>query len=85
MPDQSESPHLDAPPDADRITELREQAAAEGTAVELRFPTADGTTKRFVVSPRGTCVLLDDTREDTFNQSVAPEEIAASLRDYASS
>lgn len=84
MSNQPDPPALDAPPDADQIATLREQADAEGESVEVTFPAADGTTKRFVVSPRGTCVLLADTRDDSFNPSVAPEEIAASLREQTS-
>lgn len=71
---------LDSPPDAESIAELRNKASAQGEAVEVTFPTADGDTKRFVVSPRGTCVVLQNTREDSFNPSVAPEEVAASVR-----
>ena len=78
---QSDPPTPDALPDADRIAALRKQADAEGESVEVTFPAADGTTKRFVVSPRGTCVLLANTREDSFNPSVAPKEIAASLQE----
>jgi hypothetical protein len=48
--------------------------------VGVTFPTADGDRKRFVVSPRGTCVLLNDTREATFNRSVDAAEIAATLQ-----
>ena len=81
MSDQPDPPTLDTPPDADRIAALREQADAEEKSAEVTFPAADGTTKRFVVSPRGTCVLLANTREDSFNPSVAPKEIAASLQE----
>lgn len=71
---------LDTPPDAAQIAELREQAASEEHSVEVTFPGADGDPKRFVVSPRGTCVVLTNLREDTFNPSVAPEEVADALR-----
>ncbi len=72
---------LDAPPDATRIADLREQAAAEDRSVEVTFPDADGDSKRFVVSPRGTCVVLTNLREDSFNPSEAAEDIASALRD----
>lgn len=81
MPDEIDRPSLEAPPDADAIASLREQAADREKSVGVTFPASDGETKRFVASPRGTCVLLQDTREDTFNQSVSPEDIAAALRD----
>ncbi|MFB6280007.1 MAG: hypothetical protein ABEK75_10930 [Salinibacter sp.] len=81
MMSSSPASSLDSPPDAEVIAELRTQASAQGESVEVTFPTADGETKRFVVSPRGTCVVLQDTREDSFNPSVAPEEVAASLRE----
>ena len=71
---------LDAAPNAEVIASLRDQAADRGESVGVTFP-ADGDTKRFVVSPRGTCVLLNDTREDTFNRSVAAEKIAAALQE----
>lgn len=74
-------PALDTPPDAAQIAELREQAADEERSAEIVFPGADGETKRFVVSPRGTCVVLTNLREDTFNPSVAAEDVAAALRE----
>ncbi len=78
MPDAA--PALDAPPDAARIADLREQAAEEDRSIEVTFPDADGDPKRFVVSPRGTCVVLTDLREDSFNPSEAAEDIASALR-----
>lgn len=72
---------LDTPPDAAQIAKLREQAASEDHSVEVTFPSADGDPKRFVVSPRGTCVVLTNLREDTFNPSVGPEDVAAALRE----
>ncbi len=44
------------------------------------FPDADGDPKRFVVSPRGTCVVLTNLREDSFNPSETAEDIASALR-----
>lgn len=79
MANPSDASQLDAPPDAERIADLRKQAATQGNSVEVTFPTASGETKRFVVSPRGTCVLLANTREDSFNPSVAAEDIASAL------
>jgi len=81
MPDAIEMTDLAAPPDADTITELRDEAGSSGESVGATFPTPDGDRKRFVVSPRGTCVLLNDTREDTFNRSVEAEEIATALQE----
>lgn len=81
MTDTPDMDSLDAPPDADRISALRDTAAAQGEAVGVTFPTSDGTRKRFVVSPRGTCVLLNDTREDSFIPSVEAATIAAALRE----
>lgn len=74
-------PTLDAPPAAAQIADLRRQAADEDDTMEVTFPDADGETKRFVVSPRGTCVVLTSLREDSFNPSVAAETIAAALRE----
>jgi len=81
MPDAIEMTDLAAPPDADTITELRDEASSSGASVGVTFPTPDGDRKRFVVSPRGTCVLLNDTREETFNRSVDAADIAAALQD----
>ena len=81
MPDAIEMTDLEAPPDADTIADLREKAGDRGETVGVTFPTSDGARKRFVVSPRGTCVLLNDTREDTFNRSVDATEIVASLQE----
>lgn len=71
---------LNAPPDAARIADLREQAADEDRSVEVTFPGPDGESKRFVVSPRGTCVVLTNLREDSFNPSEAAEDIASALQ-----
>jgi len=81
MRSSSPASSLDSPPDAEAIAELRNQASAQGESVEVTVPAAEGDTKRFVVSPRGTCVVLQNTREDSFNPSVAPEEVAASLQE----
>ena len=81
MTDAPSMRDLSTPPDADTIASLRDAAADRGESVGVTFPTPDGPRKRFVVSPRGTCVLLNDTREDSFNRSVDPDEIAAALQD----
>ena len=81
MPEALDMHDRAAPPDADTIAELRERAGNRGESVGVTFPAPDGSRKRFVVSPRGTCVLLNDTREDTFNRSVDAEGIAAALQD----
>lgn len=75
------APSLDAPPDADQIADLREQAAEEDRSIEVTFPDADDESKRFVVSPRGTCVVLTNTRENSFNPSATSEDIASALRE----
>lgn len=80
MADDIEMRDLPAPPDADTIANLREQASSRGESIGVSFPASDDTRKRFVVSPRGTCVLLNDTREDTFNRSVEAAEIASALQ-----
>jgi len=71
---------LDSPPDAETVSELRNRALDRDESVKVRFPTSNGETKRFVVSPRGTCVVLNDTRTDSFNPSVGAKEIAEALR-----
>jgi len=81
MTDSANIPALDSPPDAARITALREQAAEEGASVKVTFTGPDGDTKRFVVSPRGSCVVLQDMREESFNPSVSAEDVASALHD----
>jgi hypothetical protein len=80
MPTSVDRRELDAIPDESAIARFRETAAEQDTSIEATFPASDGDTKRLVVSPRGTVVLLTDVSEDTFNQSVAPAEIAEALR-----
>lgn len=80
MPESIEMNDLEEAPDAETITSLREQAEERDEAIGVTFPTADGQEKRLVVSPRGTCVLLNDVSEDTFNHSLSAAEIAEALR-----
>jgi len=80
MPTSVDRRDLDALPDESTIAGFREDAADQDASIEVTFPTSDGETKRLVVSPRGTVVLLNDVSEDTFNRSVAPGEIADALR-----
>lgn len=80
MADAADMSTLDAPPKAETIAELRDEATRRGESVGVTFPTTKDAQKRFVASPRGTCVVLNDTREDTFNQSMAADEIADALR-----
>lgn len=82
MPESIELRDLDAAPDAEFIRTLRDQANERDEAVGARFPTADDQEKRLVVSPRGTCVLLnDEVSEQTFNRSLTADEIANALRE----
>lgn len=81
MTDSQHAPALNAAPDANAIADLREKAEDRGESVGVTFPAANGETKRFVVSPRGTCVVLDEMREDSFNHSVSAENIATALRE----
>lgn len=81
MTDAIDFRDLTSPPDADTIADLRDEASSRGESLGVTFPTANGARKRFVVSPRGTCVLLNDTREDTFNRSVDADEIAEALQE----
>lgn len=80
MTDDADLRTLDTLPTADTIRTLRKQARERGESVGAKFPAADDTLKRFVVSPRGTCVVLNDTREESFIPSVSAEEIASTLQ-----
>jgi hypothetical protein len=81
MPPSVDRRELDAVPDESTIATFRDEAAADDVSIEATFPAPGGETKRLVVSPRGTVVLLNNVSEETFNQSVAPAEIAAALRE----
>lgn len=81
MSDPIELRDLDTPPDADTVRSLRSQARDRDKSMGVTYPATDKTRKRFVVSPRGTCVVLNDTREETYNHSVSAEKIAESLRE----
>lgn len=78
MCDTVQRTSLDAPPTPDQITASRETAADQSVSVELRFPAATDS-KRLVVSPRGTVVLLSNVSEETFHQSQSAEDIVAAL------
>jgi hypothetical protein len=79
MPDLQDLPTLETPPTAARITEMREKAAAKDETVQVLLPTETDPPERLVVSPRGTCVLLQDTRTASFNPSVPADEVADAL------
>ena len=78
MSDSVQRRSLDVPPTPSQIASSRETAAEQNVSVELRFP-ADTDSKRLVVSPRGTVVLLNDVSEETFQQSQSAEDIATAL------
>lgn len=78
MPTTVQRYSIDAVPNADQITSYREEAAETEASVEVTFPTSGGT-KRLVVSPRGTAVLLEDVSEQTFNRALSAAEIAEAL------
>jgi len=78
MPDSVDRNTLDASPTADHIADYRERANSEEKTIEVAFPAGEDT-KRLVVSPRGTIVLLNNVSEETFNRSVSAEEVAAAL------
>ena len=80
MPTSVDRRDLDAIPDDATIADFREEAAAQDESIEATYPAPDGDTKRLVVSPRGTVVLLNDVSETTFNQSTPAAEIADQLR-----
>ncbi|MFP4227379.1 MAG: hypothetical protein ACLFTE_00970 [Salinivenus sp.] len=78
MTDTIQRKSIDHLPGAHQIASYREEANTTGSSVEVQFPAGD-TTKRLVVSPRGTVVLLNNVSEEAFNRSVSPEDIAAAL------
>jgi len=80
MSTSAEPRTLDQIPDTDTISSLRDEAEAEGTSVEVTYPSPDGPEKRLVVSPRGTVVVLTDVTEATYNRSASAADIAEQLR-----
>lgn len=80
MKETADATELDSVPDAEIIEELRNEAGASEESVAILFPSTEGPPKHLVVSPRGTCVVLDETIDESFNPSVSAEEIATALR-----
>ncbi len=71
---------LDAPPDAALIEQLREQAQRSGESVVVTFGDAHQQPLYFVVSDRGTCVLLDEhVAIQTFNRELDAGQVAEAL------
>lgn len=71
---------LDAPPAVDTIEQYRKEAEERGDSFIAAFPNAEQEQRYLVVSPRGTCVLLDaNYSEDTFNPSVSAEAVAEAI------
>jgi hypothetical protein len=67
---------LDHAPSADEIASYREEALQQDDAVAVRYPHDDGP-RELVVSPRGTCVVLEDnTSNDALNPDTAPTDVA---------
>lgn len=85
MTDAVDRRTLDQTPDASDIATYREEAAEQDVSIEATYTTPNGGTKRLVVSPRGTVVLLNNVSEKTFNQSRSAAEIATALREKSSS
>lgn len=80
MKDTTDATELDSIPGAETIEELRNEASTSGESVATLFPSAEGPPKHLVVSQRGTCVILDETIDESFNPSVSAEEIATALQ-----
>lgn len=80
MKDTTDATELDSIPNAETIKELRNEASTSGASVAILFPSSEGTPKHLVVSPRGTCVVLDETIDESFNPSVSADEIVSALQ-----
>jgi hypothetical protein len=65
----SVSETLDQAPSADEIASYREEASQQDDAVAVRYPHDDGP-RELVVSPRGTCVVLEN---NTSNDALSPD------------
>jgi hypothetical protein len=79
---QTEPTHsLDAAPDADAIDAYRSEADEAGDSIVVAYPSADGDDRYLVVSPRGTCAVLDDRSIsiDSFNPDIDATEVANAL------
>jgi hypothetical protein len=72
--------HLDAPPTADAIESLRTEAHEHAEAVAAALPW--GADTYLVVSPRGTCVLLDDfLKSDSWAPDKSAETVSTELHE----
>lgn len=71
---------LDDAPTADDIDQFRAQAEDRDDSFIAAFRNAEGEERYLVVSPRGTCVILDENySEDSFNPSKSADEVAAAI------
>jgi hypothetical protein len=72
----SVSETLDHAPSADEIASYREEASQQDDSVAVRYPHDDGA-RELVVSPRGTCVVLENnTSNDALNPDTATTDVA---------
>ncbi len=80
MIDTAPTHTLDAPPSADDVRSYRQDAADSGDSVVVAY-VYDGSDRHLVVSPRGTCVVLEGgTSNDAMNPDTAPEAVAEACR-----
>ncbi|PEN14952.1 hypothetical protein CRI94_01275 [Longibacter salinarum] len=71
--------NLDASPTPDGIDQLRTEAQEHAEAVAAALPW--GSDTYLVVSPRGTCVLLDDfVTRDSWEPNKSSETVATELQ-----
>lgn len=71
---------LEAPPDAETVLMLREHAQQTGESMIATFDDEYRRVLYFIVSDRGTCVLLADrVAVQTFNRELDAEKVAAAL------
>lgn len=72
---------LSESPTANAISDLRAEAELESEAVAASIPSASDTY--LVISPRGTCVLLNDyLKSNSWTPQTSAETIAQELPTY---
>lgn len=71
------SEELDHAPSSEEIASYRKKATEQDGSLVIVYP--HGEVKReLVVSPRGTCVVLEDnTSNDALNPDTSPDDVAA--------
>jgi len=73
----SVSETLDHAPSSEEIESYRKKATEQDESLVVAYPHGD-VQRELVVSPRGTCVVLEyNTSNDALNPDTSPDDVAA--------